>query len=52
MKKSDCTHIELATGSIDVYDFGGVRLHAFCTADPIDDEVFVVEQTGRGFVIA
>lgn len=51
MEKSDCAHIELGTGSIDVYDFGDVKLHAFRTADPIDDEVFVVEQGGRGFVI-
>lgn len=39
------------TGLVDVYDFGNVKLHAYRTGDPIDDEVFVVEKDGRGFVI-
>lgn len=51
MDKNDCTRIELAAGWVDVYDFGEVKLHAYRTADPIDDEVFVVEKGGRGFVI-
>ena len=51
MKKTDCTITNLETGSMRVYDFGGVKLHAYQTNDPIDDEVFVVEKDGRGFVI-
>lgn len=51
MDKNDFTRIELAAGWVDVYDFGQVRLHAYRTADPIDDEVFVIEKNGRGFVI-
>ena len=51
MKKNECTTIELGIGSMNVYDFGETRLHAYKTNDPIDDEVFVVEKNGRGFVL-
>lgn len=51
MKKSECTTTELGTGTMSVYDFGNAKLHAYKTNDPIDDEVFVVEKNGRGFVI-
>ena len=51
MEKTACTQVELETGLVDVYDFRNVKLHAYCTGDPIDDEVFVVEKDGRGFVI-
>ena len=51
MEKTACTQVELETGLVDVYDFGNVKLHAYRTGDPIDDEVFVVEKDGRGFVI-
>ena len=51
MKKNDCTTTELGSGAVSVYDFGAAKLHAYKTNDPIDDEVFVIEKNGRGFVI-
>ena len=51
MKKNECTTVELGTGVMNVYDFGTAKLHAYKTNDLIDDEVFVVEKNGRGFVI-
>lgn len=51
MKKNDCTLTKLDTGEIALYDLGNIRLHAYQTNDPIDDEVFIVEKDGRGFVI-
>lgn len=51
MKKNDCTTTELGCGAASVYDFGSAKLHAYKTNDLIDDEVFVVEKDGRGFVI-
>lgn len=51
MKKSECITTELGTGAMSVYDFGTAKLHAYKTNDPIDDEVFIVEKNGRGFVI-
>lgn len=51
MEKTACVTRELATGSVDVYEFEGARLHAYRTGDPIDDEVFVIERNGRGLVI-
>ena len=43
--------IELKKGRIALYDFGDLKLHAYETNDPLNDEVFVVENRGRGFVI-
>lgn len=51
MQKTDFTEISLAQGSVRVYDFGAAKLHAYQTRDLIDDEVFVVEKNGRGFVL-
>lgn len=51
MKKNECTTVELGTGVMNVYDFGTAKLHTYKTNDLIDDEVFVVEKNGRGFVI-
>ncbi len=51
MQKTDFTEITLAKGSVRVYDFGTAKLHAYQTRDLIDDEVFVVEKDGRGFVL-
>lgn len=51
MNKSDYVEKKLAKGSVRVYERDGVRLHAYQTNDPIDDEVFVVERGGRGLVI-
>ncbi len=51
MKKSDCTVTKLGKGEVALYDFGDAKLHAYKTNDLIDDEVFIVEKNGRGFVI-
>lgn len=51
MKKAECAQVELTTGAVETYECGELRLHAYRTADPLDDEVFVVERGGQGFVI-
>lgn len=51
MQKTDFTEISLAKGSVRIYDFGAAKLHAYQTRDLIDDEVFIVEKNGRGFVL-
>jgi len=43
--------IELKKGIMDVYDFGGIKLHAYKTNDFIDNEVFLIEKNGRLVVI-
>ena len=51
MNKNTFTKISLDKGEMNVYDFGGLRLHAYKTNDPIDDEVFIVEKDGAAVVI-
>ncbi|MCD8327828.1 MAG: hypothetical protein LUC25_01890 [Ruminococcus sp.] len=51
MNKNTYTTVKLAKGKMNVYDFGGVKLHAFKTNDFIDDEVFVVEKNGKAVII-
>ena len=36
---------------MNIYDFGGIKLHAYKTNDFIDDEVFVVEKNGKAVII-
>ena len=43
MNKNTYEKIVLAEGEMHVYDFGGIRLHAYQTKDPLADEVFVLE---------
>ena len=50
MNKRNFTTIRLSKGELHVYDFGGVKLHAYQTGDPLADEVFLFEKAGR-FVI-
>ena len=47
MNKKNFTAIQLAQGEMHVYDFGGVKLHAYQTGDPLADEVFIVEKAGQ-----
>ena len=47
MNKKNFTTVRLAQGEMHVYDFGGVKLHAYQTGDPLADEVFLVEKAGR-----
>ena len=36
---------------MNVYDFGGIKLHAYKTNDFIDNEVFIVEKAGKAVII-
>ncbi len=47
MNKRDFTTVRLAQGEMHIYDFGGVKLHAYQTGDPLADEVFLVEKAGK-----
>lgn len=51
MNKNTFQTVKLAKGEMNVYDFGGIKLHAYKTNDFIDDEVFIVEKNGKAVVI-
>lgn len=51
MNKNTFNTVKLAKGEMNVYDFGGVKLHAYKTNDFIDDEVFILEKDGRAVII-
>ncbi|MDO4343856.1 MAG: hypothetical protein Q4C50_03535 [Eubacteriales bacterium] len=51
MNKNTFTTVKLDKGEMNVYDFGGIKLHAYKTNDFIDDEVFIVEKNGKAVVI-
>lgn len=51
MNKTNYTKIKLNKGEMAVYNFGEIKLHAYKTNDPIDDEVFIVEKNHRAVVI-
>ena len=51
MNKNTFTSVKLAKGEMNIYDFGGIKLHAYKTNDFIDDEVFVVEKNGKAVII-
>lgn len=51
MNKNTFTAVKLAKGEVNVYEIGEVKLHAYKTNDPIDDEVFIVEKNGKAVVI-
>ena len=51
MNKNTYAAVRLAQGEMHIYDFGGVKLHAYQTCDPLEDEVFLVEKEGRFVVI-
>lgn len=51
MNKNTFTKVNLTKGEMNVYDFGGIKLHAYKTNDFIDDEVFIVEKNGKAVVI-
>ena len=51
INKHDFTTIRLRQGEMHVYDFGGVKLHAYQTGDPLADEVFLLEKAGRFVVL-
>lgn len=47
MNKRNFSTVKLSQGEVHVYDFGGVRLHACQTGDPLADEVFLLEKAGQ-----
>ena len=51
MNKNTFKAVKLAKGEVNVYDFGGIKLHAYKTNDFIDDEVFIVEKNGKAVII-
>ena len=51
MNKNTFTTVKLAKGEMNIYDFGGIKLHAYKTNDLISDEVFVIEKNGKAVVI-
>ena len=51
MNKNTFTTVTLSKGEMNVYDFGGIKLHAYRTNDFIDDEVFIIEKNGRAVII-
>ena len=51
MNKNSCEKTALKKGEMHVYDFGGVRLHAYRTNDAIDDEVFFFEKEGKAVAL-
>ena len=51
MNKNTFTTVKLAKGEMNVYDFGGVKLHAYKTNDFIDNEVFIIEKNGKAVII-
>lgn len=51
MDKNTFKTVRLAKGEVNVYDFGGVKLHAYKTNDFIDNEVFIIEKAGKAVII-
>lgn len=51
MNKNAFTTVNLEKGEMNIYDFGGVKLHVYKTNDFIDDEVFIVEKNGKAVII-
>ncbi len=51
MNKNTFTTVNLQKGEMNIYDFGDIKLHAYKTNDPIDDEVFIVEKNGSAVLI-
>lgn len=51
MSKNAFTSVKLKNGAMSIYDFGGVKLHAYKTNDFMDDEVFIVEKNGKAVLI-
>lgn len=51
MNKNIFETIKLEKGEMNIYNFNGMKLHAYKTNDFIDDEVFIVEKNGKAVVI-
>ncbi len=51
MNKTAFKTVKLSKGEMNIYDFGGIKLHAYKTNDFIDNEVFVVEKNRKAVII-
>jgi hypothetical protein len=51
MNKNNYTTIKLQKGEVHIYNFGGTKLHAYQTNDPMADEVFILEKKHRAMVV-
>lgn len=51
MKKNTYTTVPMSVGEMRVYTNGDMKLHAYHTGDPIDDQVLVVEKNGTAVVV-
>lgn len=51
MEKTNFETKKLNKGEVHIYDFGGVRLHAYKTNDFLADEVYLLEKSGKAVVI-
>ncbi len=51
MNKNTFTTVKLAKGEMNIYDFDGIKLHAYKTNDFMDDEVFIIEKNGKAVII-
>lgn len=51
MKKNAYTTVPVSIGEMRVYENGAMKLHAYHTGDPINDQVLVVEKAGKAVVI-
>ena len=51
MNKNTFETVKLAKGEMNIYDFGGIRLHSYKTNDLINDEVFIIEKNGKAVII-
>lgn len=51
MNKNIFTAVRLEKGEVHIYDFNGIKLHAYKTNDFIDNEVFIVEKNSKAVII-
>ncbi|MCI8554725.1 MAG: hypothetical protein HFJ80_07270 [Clostridiales bacterium] len=51
MNKRLFTTVRLDQGEMHIYDFGEVKLHAWQTGDPLNDEVFLMEKAGQMVIL-
>ncbi|MDR0822665.1 MAG: MBL fold metallo-hydrolase [Endomicrobium sp.] len=51
MKKINFKILTLKKGVVAVYDFNEIKLHAYQTYNPMNDELFVLEKKGKAIVI-
>ncbi len=51
MNKNTFTTIPLSKGEIHLYELGALRLHAYRTDDPMNDEVYILEREGAALLL-